>query len=440
MLVKTYGHLRDRLGSFLEAHLTDLENEERVEALTWYCQGLGLELPHKTAAAMAQRLQPNNVESCRQRMQRGLQRGRFAHTQIFERLQTTVFEKASGRFAAYLIDDTGIAKKGEVSVGVQRQYSGTLGKIGNCQIVVSLHAAQNDFSTCLGAQLYLPKSWTEAKERLLKAKVPQDIEFQTKPQIALSLLRSAVANGAPKRPVVADAAFGDDRSFRDGIGALELDYVVAVSSNTTVWPPGSCPTRPAQTNRRGRPRTRDRDEQGKKPVRVDAMARQYLEQNRFRKVTWRNGTKGPLFGQFFAVRVHSAENRTKGQRAGSPLWLLMEREASEKSGFKFYLSSLKQSTSLRTLVWTAKLRWRIERDYQDMKQQLGLDQYEGRQWGGLHRHLAMVALVHAFLALHREDFSPGIEGDFVDLGRLSSGTPRSPHALDRTLPNLSANL
>jgi SRSO17 transposase len=439
MGMKTYGQLHDSLQSFLETHLADLENEERVEALTWYCQGLGLELPHKNVYGIAARIQPDNVEACRQRMQRGIQHGRFSQSDVFQRLQTTVFDEA-GRFDAYVVDDTGIAKKGTHSVGVQRQYSGTLGKIGNCQIVVSLHVASDEFSVCLDNQLYLPRSWTDEPDRLRKAGVPEDIEFQTKPEIALNLLTNAVERGAPKRPVVVDAAFGDNRDFREGINLLGLDYVAAISSNTTVWPPGTDPQVPSRAHKRGRPRTQDRDPKGRKPVRVDKLAEKLWKQNRFRKVNWREGTKGALHGQFCAVRVRSAEKRTKGKPASAPIWLLIERDESQPTRFKYYLSSFKKTTSLRKLVKVAKLRWRIERDYQDMKQNLGFDQYEGRNWGGLHRHLAMVALVHAFLALNREAFSPGVEDQPLDVGGFPSCPHCGAHALDRPLPNLSARV
>jgi SRSO17 transposase len=440
MVMKTYGQLHDSLQSFLETHLADLENEERIEALMWYCQGLGLELPHKNVYGIATRLQPDNVESCRQRMQRGIQHGRFSHSQVFQRLQATVFENEAGRFDAYVLDDTGIAKKGNHSVGVHRQYSGTLGKVGNCQVVVSLHAASDNFSVCLDNQLYLPKAWTENSERLRKAGVPEEIEFQTKPEIGLKLLSGAVNRGAPKKPVVVDAAFGDNRDLREGINAIGLDYVAAISSNITVWPPGTHPQRLSRTGRTGRPCTQDRDPQGAKPMRVDRLAKELWSQNRFRNITWREGTKGKLSGHFCAVRVRSAERRTKGQRASEPVWLLLERDESQTTGFKYYLSSFQQTTSIRKLVRTAKLRWRVERDYQDMKQNLGFDQYEGRKWGGFHRHLAMVALVHAFLAINREAFSPGVDGEFLDVGGFPPCPTCGADALDRSLSHVSAHV
>ena len=159
----TFGSLRDSLDDFLTSHLSGLENAERVEALAWYCQGLGFEVKSKSALGLAGAMTPESVQATRQRMQRALQLGRFAHGRVFERLQHTVFE--SGRMQAYCIDDTGIAKKGDSSVGVQRQYSGTLGKIGNCQVIVSLHGVSDSFGACLGLQLYLPESWCDDAQR-----------------------------------------------------------------------------------------------------------------------------------------------------------------------------------------------------------------------------------------------------------------------------------
>ena len=403
---KSQAQLRDRLERFLTEHLAGLENDERVEALAWYCQGLGLEVPDKTVFGIAARLAPNSTQAVRQRMQRALQRSRFSHDAVFERIQSTVFARAADRLEAFCVDDTGFEKKGEHSVGVQRQYSGTLGKVGNCQVAVSLHGVSDEFSTCLSAQLYMPESWTQSSDRMERADVPQGTTFQTKTQIALALLHAAKKRGAPKLPVVADAGFGDSSEFRDAIVAMGFHYVVAVSSQMNVWPPGATPFVPGHTGNRGRPATRVRDASGAAPIRIDKLAVQLWEQGQFRQYTWRQSSRGPLRGDFCAVRVHSAERRTKGKSAGAVIWLVVERDPAQKTGFRYYLSSLPSTTSVKTLIRLGKIRWRIERDYQDMKQKLGLDQYEGRTWGGFHRHFAMVALVHAFLSLYRESFSP----------------------------------
>lgn len=407
--MSTFAALRDSLDEFLSSHLAGLENDERIEALGWYCQGLGFESEAKTALGLASSLSPESVQATRQRMQRAIARGRFDHSEVMSRIQESVFE--SGRMQAYCVDDTGIAKKGDRSVGVQRQYSGTLGKVGNCQVIVSLHGVSDSFGACLGLQLYLPTSWSEDADRREDARVPTNIEFRKKWEIALDLLDAALAKGGPSLPLVADAGYGDSRDFREGLRNRGLRYAVAVSSNTSVWRPGTKVE--VVKNARGRPRTRAEAFDGTEPVSVANLALELLSAGAFKTVTWRMGAKGPLQAQFTALRVRSAEKRTKQKPPGDEEWLLIERE---KSGdFKFYLSSLSQRSPLPSLVRLAKMRWHIERDYQDMKQELGFDRYEGRSWGGIHRHLAMVALMHAFIALHMEDFSPSGLSEALDM-------------------------
>jgi SRSO17 transposase len=410
----TFGALRDSLDGFLSSHLSGLENRERVEALAWYCQGLGFEVEAKTALGLAEAMRPESVQATRQRMQRALQLGRFDHAAVFERLQQTVFE--SGRMQAYCIDDTGIAKKGGFSVGVQRQYSGTLGKIGNCQVIVSLHGVSDSFGACLGLRLYLPESWCEDAQRREQASVPAGVSFERKWEIALGLLDAARANGGPTLPVVADAWYGDCREFRQGLRERELKYVVGVSSQMTVWRSETIVAVPPRRHPVGRPPTRAVAMNGE-PVLIESLANELLAAGAFKRVCWRMGAKGPLEAEFAALRVRSAERRAEGRLPGEEEWLLIERERS--GDFKYYLSSLSARSTLASVVRLAKMRWHIERDYQDMKQELGFDRYEGRSWGGLHRHLAMVALMHAFIALQLEDFSPSGFAEEVDLERLS---------------------
>ncbi len=403
--MKTFAALRDSLDSFLTSHLDGLENEQRIEALGWYCQGLGFETEAKTALGLAGAISPDSVQATRQRIQRALQQSRFDHEEIFTRLQETVFE--SGLMQAYCIDDTGIAKKGEYSVGVHRQYSGTLGKVGNCQVIVSLNGVSDSFGSCLGLQLYLPEAWCEDAERLAAAKVPEGSEFKKKWEIALALLDSALDNDGPSLPVLADAGYGDSRSFRDGLRERKLQYAVGISSQTNVWK-AQIQHKVPQWRGRGKVPTRSRPADDSPPMRVEELA-QELE---FKETCWRVGTKGPLSAEFAATRVRSAEYHKK-REPGEEEWLVVERE--KNGDLKYYLCSASRRANLLSLVRLIKMRWHIERDYQDMKQQLGFDKYEGRTWGGLHRHLAMVALLHAFISLHREAFSPSGLGAEVDL-------------------------
>ena len=410
----TFAALRDSLDDFLTSHLDGLENGQRVEALAWYCQGLGFQTAAKSALGLAAAMAPESVQATRQRMQRAIQKGRFAHHKVFERLQQTVFE--SGRMQAYCIDDTGIAKKGERSVGVQRQYSGTLGKVGNCQVIVSLHGVSDSFGACLGLELYMPESWCDDEDRREAAGVPDDLTFRRKWEIALEMIDAARENGGPSLPVLADAGYGDARDFRDELRNRGLKYVVGISSQTSVWRPGT-QVEVRKLKGPGRPRKRAEAVDGSEPVLVEVLAKELWKASKHKTICWRMGSKGPLEAEFAAIRIRSAEKRLKKTPPGEEEWLLIERE--RNGDFKYYLSSMSPRSSLKSIVRLAKMRWHIERDYQDMKQELGFDRYEGRSWGGLHRHLAMVALMHAFIALHMEDFSPGGLAHEVDLERLS---------------------
>lgn len=408
-MTHTVGTLAGALDSFLSAHLDGLDSEARTSALAEYAGALALGVGGKSLVALARHVEPDNVEGCRQRMQRALASSRFDAEQIFGRLQKTVAAQAGRQMQALCVDDTGIAKQGSSSVGVQRQYSGTLGKVGNCQIVTTLHGVSNTESFCLGGRLYLPQSWASDDGRRTKARVPADVEFLTKPEVALSLIKEAVANGVPNRPVLADAAFGDSRDFRDGLRALGLDFAVAVSSNTMVWGPGVEPAVKPRTAKRGRTPTQFVGRNGEEPISVANLAQELLHSGAFRKTTWRQGTKKALSGKFARVRIHSAERCTKGLPPSEAMWLLIEINPQEKRPFKYYLSSLPETIPAKVLVNLVKMRWRIEMDYRDMKQHLGLDEYEGRTWGGFHRHLAMVIIMQVFVALHRERFSPRSE-------------------------------
>ncbi len=406
----TYSDVRDGLDSFLTHHLESLENEQRVEALLWYCQGLTLDIKAKTALGLAEKLRPDSVQGTRQRIQRAIGQGRFHADDVYQRLQETVF--SSGQMQAYAIDDTGIQKKGDKSVGVARQYSGTMGKVGNCQVIVSLHGISNSFGACLNSQLYLSEEWCGDAQRRTSSGVPKEIQFQKKWQIALDMIEAALLNGGPHCPVLADAGYGDSRAFRERLRERKLHYAVGISGGRCVWRSGTILEIPPSTNKQGRPFHNYHAQDDSKPVRVEVLAEEFDEKNEFQEIKWRKGSQGFLKGHFAACRIQSAERRTKGEPPGDEEWLVIEKL---KKGYKYYLASLPKSASITMLVRLIKTKWHIERDYQDMKQNLGFDKYEGRSWGGLHRHLAMVSLMHAFIALHMEDFSPERQTAKVDM-------------------------
>lgn len=405
-MAHTVGTLAKVLDDYLRSHLDGLRSDVRTRALVDYCRGLGLEVRDKSMMSLARTLEPDNIEGCRQRMQRAVAGSRFDVSDVFARIQRTIGATAGKQVRALCVDDTGIAKQGSESVGVHRQYPGTLGKLGNCQIVTTLHCVSNTESYCLGGRLYLPEAWVSDSSRRGKAHIPDDVGFLTKPRIALQLIRDALEQGIPKRPVLADAAFGDNRNFREALLELGLDFAVAISSNTTVWGPSVEPVPKQRKHKVGRPPSRFIGTNGEQPVRAMEIARALEEAGAFRKTTWRQGTKGSLSATFARVRVRSSEKCTKGVPPSEPMWLVIEKTSQESRPFKFYFSSLSEKTPMKVLVDLIKMRWRIEMDYRDMKQHLGLDQYEGRTWGGFHTHFAMVVLMHTFIALHRERFSP----------------------------------
>jgi SRSO17 transposase len=300
---------------------------------------------------------------------------------------------------AWTIDDTGFPQKGEHSVGVARQYSGTLGKTGNCQIAVSLHRTDAHGSSPLSFRLYLPQEWTDDKARCQAAGVPDDVGFQPNWQLAVGLIEQALGWGpAPPPVVLADAAYGEVTAFREALEGRKLAYAVGISKALAVWPEPPDGAVPNGTGR-GRPvkclRFGDQ-----KPVSVKELA--VANQKRFRTVTWREGSQGRLTSRFWAKRVQPAHGWNHGQAPGKEVWLLVEWPAEELEPVKYYLCDLPKEMSLRRLVATARGRWRVEQDYQQMKEELGLDHFEGRSWTGWHHHVTMVMLAHLFLRLEQK--------------------------------------
>jgi SRSO17 transposase len=359
-----------------------------------YLRGLLLDGERKSAGAMAARLPDGNEQS----LQQFLSQSPWDWLPLWQQMAARV-ERSFAPAVAWIIDDTGFPKKGEHSVGVARQYSGTLGKTGNCQIAVSLHRSDRRGSSPLGFRLYLPREWTDDPARCRAAGVPEEISFQPNWRLALALLDEALAWGMPKPPVVlADASYGEVTAFREELEERDLAYAVGISKALAVWPEppgGAIPV----WNRRGRP-TKCVRYGDQKPVSVQELA--LANEKRFRKVTWREGSRGKLASRFWATRVNTAHDWNHGQAPGSEVWLLVEWPVGENEPVKYYLCDLAEDLSLRRLVATARGRWRVEQDYQQMKEELGLDHFEGRSWTGWHHHVTMVMLAHLFLRLEQK--------------------------------------
>jgi SRSO17 transposase len=372
-------------------------------AMGQYITGLLLDGERKSIEPIAARLVDDaaQIEAMRQRLQQCVVVSTWDKATVFARLAQTL-DRELPEVTAFVVDDTGFPKKGRHSVGVARQYSGTLGRTDNCQIATSLHLAGARGSGCIGMRLYLPETWTTDRARCRAAGVPETVTFAPKWQHALALLDAALATGVRRHVVLGDAAFGEVTAFREALTARGLSYVLRVPSNLVVWPPDTRFVVPARRRAIGRPRSTPRPTAPTAPLTLAALATTL----RHRRVTWREGSRGQQASRFAAVRVRLAHRHAEGAAPGPEVWLLSEWPRGEMAPTKFYLSSLPPSTPLRTLVQFGKLRWRIERDYQELKGELGLDHFEGRTWNGFHHHVALCASAHAFLALRRAHFPP----------------------------------
>lgn len=391
------------LDEFIDEITEGMGRPERRAAMGLYLTGLLLDGERKSIEPIAARLvdDVSEVEGMRQRLQQCVTVSKWAEAELFRRLAGKVDAELPD-VEALVIDDTGFAKKGKHSVGVARQYSGTLGRVDNCQVATSLHLAGEGGSACIGLRLYLPEEWTNDRRRCQKAGVPDEVKFVPKWELALGLLDDALAAGVGAQVVLTDAGYGDTGAFRNGLRERGLDYAVGVHHPTQVWRPGTHFTVPTKTTKKGAPRSRLRPTTASTPISIGELSKQLT----YRTVTWREGTRGKQSSRFAAVRLHTAHRHAAGAGPGPEEWLLCEWPATEKAPTKHYLLSLPASTSVRELVRVAKLRWRVERDYQDLKGEVGLDHFEGRTWSGFHHHAALCSAAHAFLALRRALFPP----------------------------------
>ncbi len=301
---------------------------------------------------------------------------------------------------AWVLDDTGFPKQGKRSPGVKRQYSGTLGKVGNCQIGVSVHAVGERGTVPLGWALYLPEEWCKDSERRAQAKIPEEVTFKTKPELGGELLERASGWEVPKAPVLGDAAYGENAELRERLHHADFQYVLSVSAETAVFAPGSAFAVPERKGSSGRPRGRLRPD--RKPVAIAELIAG-LDQNDWQSVAFRDGPDGePMSSRFAFVRVRAA-HRWQWGFATEPReeWLICEWPEGEQAPTDYWLANLPCSEEPERLARLARLRWKIELDYKQLKGELGLDDYEGRSYLGWHHHTALVTAAHGFLTLER---------------------------------------
>jgi SRSO17 transposase len=300
---------------------------------------------------------------------------------------------------AWVVDDTGIVKDGKHSPGVKRQYSGTLGKIGNCQITVSVHAVGERGTLPLGWRLYLPEEWCDDRERRRKAKIPEQVCFQTKPELAAGLCEQAAGWEVPAAPILADSAYGDDTAFRTSLHESGLDYVVAVRAETSVYGPETIFAVPRRNGMTGRPRTVARPD--RKPESVRSLA-EHLPAKAWQTRPCRTTPAGEEVASRFAfVRVVAAHPVARDRERPRWEWLIIEWPDGEDAPADYWLSNLPEDERPERLARLARLRWTVELDYRQLKGELGLDHYEGRSYLGFHHHAALVTCAHAFLTLER---------------------------------------
>jgi SRSO17 transposase len=380
---------RKRLEQFLVDLLEPVGRSERRRWGSVYVRGLLLDGERKSIEPIAQRLPEGNVQA----IQQFIGQSPWDWNPVWEKLGQRMLAELEAD-PAWVIDDTGFPKQGTHSVGVARQYSGTLGKTGNCQVAVSVHHVGEQGNVPLGWRLYLPESWAQDAERRKGAGVPEDVVFRKKWELALEIIDQVRGWGVPDQVVLADAGYGDATELREGLEQRGLSYAVGITPQVGVWlqppeliVPEAKPTgRPPSAVRYGTQR----------PVMAQEAA---LKAKGWKKVRWREGTKGWLESRFWAMRVQTSHRYQDGRPPGKPVWLLVEWPESEDAPTKYSLCDLPANYTLRRLVRLVKCRWKIEQDYHQLKEELGLDHYEGRNWQGWHHHVTMVMLAHAFLTL-----------------------------------------
>jgi SRSO17 transposase len=419
------------LRAYVDSMLEGMGRVERRAALGGYLTGLLLDGERKSIEPMAARLvdSPSEAEAMRQRLQQAVTIAEWSDDELYRRVALKLDRELPG-VEALVVDDTGFPKKGEHSVGVKRQYSGTLGRVDNCQVAVSLHLAGEARSGCIGMRLFLPEDWARDRARREKAGVPDDVAFGHKWELSLAQIDRALSWGVRRHVVLGDCGYGDCTEFRDGLTERGLVYVVGVQGTHVVWSPESRPVKDVRQKKGAgqlRRRCLYRDEEHP-PVSIAQLAAGL----KYRKVTWREGSRGWQSSRFAAARIRSARRHANGEPPGDEQWLLCEWPESEPKPTKFWLSTLPKDTSTRAVVRLAKLRWRVERDYQEMKQEIGLDHFEGRSWRGFHHHAALCAAAHGFLALTRALFPP--EEQEMDATDGPPPPPAGPTSAYRSLP------
>jgi SRSO17 transposase len=407
---------QQRFAAYLDSLVRAAGHVDREIPLRSYCTGLLLPGERKSIEPLAARLAPHDVRRVHQSLHHFVANAPWSDEALLERVRHSVLPlmKRNGPIVAWIVDDTGFPKKGTHSVGVVRQYCGQVGKQENCRVAVSLSVATEQASLPIAWRLYLPEIWAQARKRRKETGIPREVTFVTKPAIALQQVRKAVEEKVTTAPVLADAAYGNDGQFREGLTELGLEYVVGVQKSTTVWRHGEAPLPAKSWKRRGRPPTLLRRDKHHQPISVKQLA-ESLAASAWENVSWREGTKQRLRSRFAALRVRVAHRDYWRSELPAEEWLLIEWPTEESEPTKYWLATLSADAKLAALVKLAKHRWIIERDYEELKQELGLGHYEGRGWRGFHHHGTLCIAAYGFLVAERSRFSPSARAGQLDL-------------------------
>jgi SRSO17 transposase len=397
--------VRERLEVFAAEVLAEAMNRPvQVVNGGLYLRGLLEQAPRKSLEPMVGRL---GGEADYQSMQQFVADSPWDPALVVKAVAERVVPQIE--VAAWVLDDTGFPKDGKDSPGVKRQYSGTLGKTGNCQIGVSVHAVGAQGTVPLGWALYLPQDWCADEQRRRKAKIPDEVVFQTKPELAIDLIERAVGWEVPRAPVLGDHAYGENTWLRDRLQRAGCEYVLSIGSTTKVFEAGTAFAVPPKKPDAVRGPVRPRPDRPPEAI-VALIAR--LAAGSAQAVTFRDGPGGePVSSSFIFARVHAAhgwrdDDRRSGWREGAEVppreeWLIAEWPAGHDEPTDYWISNLPADTAPERLARLARMRWKMELDYKQLKGELGLDHYEGRSWLGWHHHTALVTAAHGFLTLER---------------------------------------
>ena len=385
-----------RFAGYVEGLASVIGHADRAGPLRDYCTGLVMPCERKSVEPMAAITAPERTAAQHQSLLHFVGQGAWSDDAVLAKVREMVMPRIErhGPIEAWIIDDTSFPKQGRHSVGVSHQYCGQLGKQANCQVAVSLSLANHAASLPVAYRLYLPKVWAEDGNRRGKAGVPEDVAFKTKPEIALEQMRWACEAGLPGSLVLVDAGYGHDSKLRTGITELGKRYVAGIQPQTLVWKPGTRRGRAPKKGRRDAPHTTS--------VKDLALG---LRAKAWRTIKWREGTNEWLSSRFARVRVSVASSHERVEKLATE-WLLIEWPEGEDEPTKYWLSTLPKNISFHDLVDAAKLRWRIERDYQELKQEVGLGHFEGRGWRGFHHHATLCIAAYGFLISERETIPP----------------------------------